>query len=328
MLAYIRKSNERLMADLLVTADIKINGGRPWDILIKNNDLFDRISINGSLGLGEAYMDNWWECEALDQFFYKLLRHRLDRKFRANFPSPIFNSPQVHYFQLPKQAEGHLKWVKNTMMRATTCSQRCLIPTWPTAAATGQRQRSARGPRGQTGDDLPKTRLAPGMRLLDIGCGWGSLIRYAARNYGVTAVGLTISKEQAALAKERCTGLPVEILLQDYRQTEGIFDAVASVGMFEHVGYKNYRDFMQVARRCLKDDGLFLLHTIAANNSVRNCDPWFENIFSPTACCLPSSRSAPPSKSGFIMEDWHNFGVNYDRTLWPGMKISSATGIC
>ena len=114
------------------------------------------------------------------------------------------------------------------------------------------------------------------MTLLDIGCGWGSLVRYAAQYYGISAVGLTVSKEQASLARERCKGLPVEIRLQDYREINEKFDAVVSVGMFEHVGYKNHRTFMQVAHRCLQDEGLLLLHTIASNETVHNCDPWFE----------------------------------------------------
>ena len=73
MLAYIRKSAELQMTDLLTTADIQVNGDRPWDIQVKNRDFFDRVSSSGSLGLGEAYMDGWWECESLDQFFFKLL---------------------------------------------------------------------------------------------------------------------------------------------------------------------------------------------------------------------------------------------------------------
>jgi len=175
-----------------------------------------------------------------------------------------------------------------------------------------------------------KLRLAPGMRLLDIGCGWGGLVRFAAHRYGVEAVGITVSKEQAALARERCAGVPVEIRLQDYRDVADTFDAVVSVGMFEHVGYKNYRTFMKIVRRCIKEEGLFLLHTIAANETSRTCDPWFDRYIFPGGM-LPSIRQLGAAiENQFVMEDWHNFGVYYDRTLmawhenfkhhWPRLK--------
>lgn len=160
-----------------------------------------------------------------------------------------------------------------------------------------------------------KLMLEPGMKLLDIGCGWGSLVRYAAKNYGVSAIGLTISKEQAWLAQRHCSDLPVEIRLQDYRQVEGTFDAIVSVGMFEHVGYKNYKTFMQVVNRCLKKNGLFLLHTIASNKSVHNCDAWFDKYIFPNGM-LPSIQQLGRAIEGqFVMEDWHNIGADYDATL-------------
>jgi cyclopropane-fatty-acyl-phospholipid synthase len=175
-----------------------------------------------------------------------------------------------------------------------------------------------------------KLRLAPGMRLLDIGCGWGSLLRFAARRYGVEAVGVTVSREQAELARQRCAGLPIEVRLQDYREISDTFDAIVSVGMFEHVGYKNYRTFMKVVRHCLSDEGLFLLHTIAANQTSRTCDPWFDKYIFPNGM-LPSIRQVGSAIEGLlIMEDWHNFGISYDRTLmawhdnfqrhWPILK--------
>jgi len=165
-----------------------------------------------------------------------------------------------------------------------------------------------------------KLLLRPGMTLLDIGCGWGSLVSYAAKNYGVSAVGLTISKEQAALAKQRCAGLSVDIRLQDYRELKEPFDAIASVGMFEHVGYKNYKTFMRLVRRCLKEEGLFLLHTIASNDSTRHNDPWIDKYIFPNSM-LPSIKQMGASmERQFIMEDWHNLGVDYERTLMAWHK--------
>ena len=160
-----------------------------------------------------------------------------------------------------------------------------------------------------------KLRLSPGMRFLDVGCGWGGLLHYAARYYGVKAVGVTVSKEQAKVAQERCSDLAVEVHIKDYREIKGNFDAIASVGMFEHVGYKNYSHFMQVVNRCLKENGLFLLHTIASNRTQFNCDPWFDKYIFPNGM-LPSIAQIGTAIEGyFIMEDWHNLGVDYDKTL-------------
>jgi cyclopropane-fatty-acyl-phospholipid synthase len=168
------------------------------------------------------------------------------------------------------------------------------------------------------------------MKVLDIGCGWGSFAKFAAERYGVSVVGVTVSKEQVALAQELCAGLPVEIILQDYREIKGQFDAIVSLGMFEHVGDKNYRVYFDVARRCLKDGGLFLLHTIGKSVSSRVTDAWIDKYIFPNGV-LPSVKQIVSAIEGiFVMEDWHNFGPDYDKTLmvwhqnfeahWPELK--------
>lgn len=153
------------------------------------------------------------------------------------------------------------------------------------------------------------------MRLLDIGCGWGGLAAYAARHYGVSVDGVTISAEQQKLAQQHCKGLNVSILLQDYRDLDKTYDRIVSVGMFEHVGPKNYDTYFSVVDRCLKPKGLFLLHTIGSNETGVNVDPWINKYIFPNGC-LPSIRQiASVSESRLIMEDWHNFGSDYDKTL-------------
>lgn len=160
-----------------------------------------------------------------------------------------------------------------------------------------------------------KIDLHAGQRVLDIGCGWGSFAKYAAEEYGVEVVGITVSKEQVQLGRERCKGLPVEIRLQDYRDINELFDHIVSLGMVEHVGCKNYRTYMQAAHRCLNDDGIFLLHTIGGNRSVQTTDPWIEKYIFPNSQ-LPSIRQLALAAEGlFVMEDWQNFGAYYDKTL-------------
>ncbi len=160
-----------------------------------------------------------------------------------------------------------------------------------------------------------KLQLQPGMRVLDIGCGWGGLAYFMAKNYGVSVTGVTISAEQQKMAQSRCEGLDVTILLKDYRDLKDQFDRVVSVGMFEHVGPKNYATYFEVVDRNLKPEGLFLLHTIGAKISDNNVDPWIDKYIFPNGC-LPSVRQiATASEPHFIMEDWHNFGTDYDTTL-------------
>ena len=314
MLLNIRKSAEQQMTDLLATADIEVNGGRPWDIQVNNNNFFDRVSSSGSLGLGEAYMEGWWDCQALDQFFFKLLRHGIEQKFRTS-PPVIANTIRAVIFNRQSRRKAFEVGEKHydagndlfELMLDPHMAYSCGY--WKDAGNLQQAQEA------KLELICRKLQLSPGMNLLDIGCGWGSLVRYAAERYGVSAVGLTISKEQAALARKRCADLPVEIRIQDYRETKGTFDAVVSVGMFEHVGYKNYRTFMRVVRECLKDNGLFLLHTIASNDTEYHCDPWFDKYIFPNGM-LPSIKQMGASmEQQFIMEDWHNIGVDYDSTL-------------
>jgi cyclopropane-fatty-acyl-phospholipid synthase len=179
-----------------------------------------------------------------------------------------------------------------------------------------------------------KIGLDKGMLVLDIGCGWGVLAKYMATKFKVNVVGITVSKNQFRFAKKLCEKLPVTIQLQDYRDLQGKFDRVVSVGMFEHVGFKNYSQYMKVASRVLKEDGLFLLQTIGNNQSHKQIDPWIQKYIFPNAM-LPSVQQIGKAIEGnLLMEDWHNFGPDYDKTLmawfsnfkrnWP--KISKKYG--
>ncbi len=295
-------------------ADIQIGGDRPWDIQIHYEETIPRIIAERSIGLGESYMDGWWDCEALDEFCYRILHAGADDIAKNRI---MLTMQAMGYFLRNRQnirrarqvAEQHYDLDNHLfeLMLGRTMAYSCAY--WQKADTLDEAQDAKL--------DLicRKLELEPGMSFLDIGCGWGSLVEYATKHYGVTAVGITVSKEQAELARERCKGLPVDIILEDYRELKGRFDRIASVGMFEHVGRRNYSTYIQTAERLLKDDGLMLLHCIGNNQSEVGHDPWIEKYIFPNGE-LPSIKQIAQAVEGhFIVEDLHNFGPDYARTL-------------
>jgi len=136
-----------------------------------------------------------------------------------------------------------------------------------------------------------------------------------AEKYDVEVVGVSVSKEQVALANEKANGLKAEFRLQDYRDVDEQFDRIYSLGMFEHVGFKNYQEYFEVAHRCLKDGGLFLLHTIGHWKTSEKVDPWIERYIFPNSILPSTELIANHSSELFNVEDWHNFGLDYVKTL-------------
>jgi cyclopropane-fatty-acyl-phospholipid synthase len=303
-----------IVADLLARADVRINGDRPWDMRIHDESMAERVLAYGSLGLGESYMDGQWHAERLDEFFSRVLAARLDREVEHPVRLAVYalrhrflnlqnirrawQVGEVHYDL------GNAFYEKMLDRRMTyTCGY------WENARDLDESQEA------KLDMICRKLDLKPGQRVLDIGCGWGSFMQFAAEHYGVECVGVTISKQQAEWGRERCKRLPVEFRLMDYREIDEPFDHIASVGMFEHVGHKNYRIYFEVARRCLKDGGLFLLHTIGRNRRNSTPDPWIDRYIFPNGELPSLGRIAEAVEDLFIIEDVHSFGADYDRTL-------------
>ncbi|WP_338805207.1 cyclopropane fatty acyl phospholipid synthase [Xenorhabdus griffiniae] len=314
----------RIAHELLQEIDIDINGKRPFDIRIKNPDFYKRVLKEGSLGLGESYMDGWWECDRLDIFFYKVLRagleHRIPKNIKDIFKiiiSRIFN------LQSPKRAwivgKEHYNLGNDLFIRMLDPHMQYSCGYWKDANTLEEAQSH------KLRLICEKLQLSPGMTLLDIGCGWGGLAAYAAENYGVSVTGVTISAEQQKYAQERCKDLNVEIILEDYRNLNLQFDRVVSVGMFEHVGPKNYDNYFSIVKKNLKPDGLFLLHTIGSNIDKSGSDAWISKYIFPNGCLPSIAKIAKTTTGKFVMEDWHNFGADYDRTLmaWYEQFIAS-----
>lgn len=304
---------QRRVEALLQEADITPGGRRPQDIDIIDPRFYARVLADGSLGLGESYMDGWWQAHSLDDFLVHLLEARLDERVHGS--GEVWDALKARVFNLQAGQRSYEVGKRhydlgNDLYRAML-GKRLVYSCgyWRQAANLDDAQEAKL--------DLicRKLGLQPGMRVLDIGCGWGEALKYATQHYGVQGVGVTISVEQAEFARALCADLPVEIRLQDYRELDEPFDAILSVGMFEHVGVKNYRRYFEVARRCLGDEGLFLLHSIGTNISRDHTDPWIGRYIFPNSM-LPSAVQISTAMEGlFVLEDWHNFGADYDRTL-------------
>ncbi|WP_072568296.1 cyclopropane fatty acyl phospholipid synthase [Enterobacter sp. SA187] len=304
----------RIVSELLGRAGITINGSSPVDIQVKNPHFFKRVLQEGSLGLGESYMDGWWDCERLDIFFNNVLRAGLENQLPHHLKDTLrIAGARLFNLQSKRRAwivgKEHYDLGNDLFSRMLDPQMQYSCAYWKDATTLADAQLA------KLKLICEKLQLQPGMRVLDIGCGWGGLAQYMAQHYDVSVVGVTISAEQQKMAQERCQDLDVTILLQDYRDLNEQFDRIVSVGMFEHVGPKNYATYFEVVDRNLKPDGLFLLHTIGSNKTDHHVDPWINKYIFPNGC-LPSVRQiATASEPHFVMEDWHNFGSDYDKTL-------------
>ena len=305
-----------VLRDLAAKAGIAFNGPAPWDIQVHDRHVYRHILTQGSLGFGEAYMDGLWDCEALDELFTRLLAAEVDtrlpglarlRVLAEMARQQLFNLQNLRRaFQV---AEEHYDLGNDIFEVMLDASMTYSCGYWAEADNLHQAQLA------KLDMICRKLELQPGETLLDIGCGWGGMAQHAARHYGVEVVGITVSREQQALARQRCQGLPVQIELTDYRTLQGRFDKIVSVGMFEHVGAKNYPVYFDSVLRLLKDDGLFLLHTIGNHRTLRYADPWIDKYIFPNGK-LPSAQTLCNVLNGrLLIEDWHNFGQDYDRTL-------------
>ena len=326
-------SAKNKVAELLRSADIEIDGGRPWDIQVHDERLYHRVIAEGTIGAGESYMDGWWDVEQLDEFFTRVLKARFDQQIRTwsmylqVLLSRIGNYQKRHAQRVAIQHYDISNRLYEAMLGPTmqyTCAY---------YGADGGETTLDQAQRAKLSLIARKLHLEPGMRVLELGGGFGELSRYLAAEHDCEVVNYNISRQQVEYARGLCEGLPVDIRHEDYREAaslDELFDRVVSVGLMEHVGPKNYRGFFELAKSRLKTGGLALVHTIGGNKSRTMADPWITRYIFPGGV-IPSEAWLTRTKEGlFVLEDWHNFGPDYDRTLmaweanfvgaWPQLK--------
>ncbi|MBI5571227.1 MAG: cyclopropane fatty acyl phospholipid synthase [Desulfomonile tiedjei] len=321
--------HKQIVKDLFSLCDITIDGANPWDLQVTDDRFYARVLADKSLGLGESYMDGWWQCARVDEFICRILQARVDRQVNGSWklllPALLAVVSNRQSLMRSRQvAERHYDLGNDLFFsfldpyNQYSCA--CFNGTDDLDHAQVNKMELI----------CRKLNLKGGDHVLDIGSGWGGLALYMTEKFACTVTAINISDEQIAFAREFCKSLPVEILQADYRRVEGTFDEVVSVGMFEHVGRKNYRVFMETVHRCLKDGGVFLLHTIGNNRSQYESDPWVSRYIFPNGE-LPSVAQISRAVEGlFVVEDLHNLGPHYDRTLmawnerfqsaWPSLS--------
>lgn len=301
------------LEDLFASCGIDVDGPNAWDIQVHHEDFHARVLADGSLGLGESYMEGWWDVRDLDGFIYRLFVNHADEKVKTWRNALAWLTAALTNLQRQSRAfqigERHYD-LGNDFYEAMLDSRMMYsCAYWQDAATLDEAQEA------KLDLTLGKLGLRPAQRVLDVGCGWGGALKHAVQKYGVIGVGVTVAREQAAYARRSCEGLPVAIRLQDYREMREKFDHAFSIGMFEHVGVRNYRRYMRVVRRCLHPGGRFLLHTIGGFKSTNHTDPWIHRYIFPNSM-IPSREQIERAITGvFTVGGWQSIGEHYERTL-------------
>jgi cyclopropane-fatty-acyl-phospholipid synthase len=310
---YSQSAKQRI-TELLAIAGISVNGNARWDIQVHNDNFYKRVLAGGSLALGESYMEGWWDCNSRDEFFSRVLSTNLENiiKKSPKLVAEIMLTKIVNYQTQSRVFNNiHKHYDIGNELFSKMLDKRMIYSCayWKDAATLDEAQENKL--------DLAcrKLKLEPGMHVLDIGCGWGGFAKFAVEKYGARVTGISISEEQVQYCKKLCTGLPIEIKLIDYREVNEKFDRIVSFGMYEHVGHKNSHTFMQAASNCLENDGFFLLQTVGNPVTKTYADRWVNKYILPN-CTMPSITQIGQAIEGiFLIEDLHNFGPDYDKTL-------------
>jgi cyclopropane-fatty-acyl-phospholipid synthase len=312
------KFSKVFIKGLLLKAGITIGGNKPYDIHVHNEAFYDLVMTSGSLGLGESYIEKYWDCAQIDEFINRIIRADLSSEVGKDFKSLArIILAKVKNYQKASQSASDISehydigdgWYESFLdnRMVYTCGY------WKNATNLDEAQEA------KLNLSCRKEKIEDGMHILDIGSGWGSYAKYVLENFkNVTVTGISNCKTHVQYATNTCKAYKnrVEFQLHDWGKIAGKYDAIASFGMFEHVGPKNYRRFMKKVYNSLSsDESLFLLHCISSNTATTSTDPYIQKRIFP-GTVIPSVAGISKATDGLLkLEDWHLFGQDYDTTL-------------
>ncbi len=305
---------QKKIEKLLEGSGLEINGKKACDPQIHNPRFFRRVLAEGSIGLGESYMEKWWDCAQPDDFFHRLFSIDIEKKAKK-----VRNlrrlAVKAKLFNLQTKARAKKSVITHYDL-GNELYQKMLDPLmiyscgfWEGAKNLAQAQEN------KLNRLCKKLHLKPGQRVLDIGCGWGGFAFFAAKHYHVKVIGITLSPEQKKIAEKKCKELDVEIRLQDYRDVNEKFDRIISIGMLEHVGHKNYATYMEKIFQNLNTNGICLLSFIGGNKTRHNTDPWINKYIFPNGMIPSLAQLGKAIENKFVLEDLQNIGLHYDKTI-------------
>ena len=311
------------------TLEVRLPGGQvrhfgsgpAVSLTIHDDAFFRRIATRGKLGVGESYTAGEWDSDDLVVLFELLLRNAATAADRhAGWRRLLETRPRLD------RRNGLLRSRRNIAYHYDLGNElfRLMLDetmTYSCAVFERDGESLADAQRRKYGQICERLRLGPGDRVLEIGCGWGGFARFAATEYGCSVTGLTISAEQAALARERTAGLDVRILEEDYRRHVGSYTKVASIEMLEAIGERQFGTYFETIDRLLEPGGLACVQTILIPDDrwerYRRSPDWIERYVFP-GCLIPSLTAltrAMTSNSRLMVHEVDEIGYHYAETL-------------
>ena len=298
-------------------AGIECDGSDPGDPQIRDPRFYRRVLFGGSVGLGDSYMEGWWECERIDLFIEKLLRSgvsdgvpRFDDWVLKLVSRIVDRQDRVRSLRVAKEHYDNSPefYVGVLGEKAKYIFYTCAFWKDPNESLEEAQLNKA--------DMLcQKAGLKPGMTILDIGCGWGGFLAYAADTYGTEGIGLSISEPQIEYARQRYSDPRIDFRLQDYRDFKDKADAVVSICMIEHVGPRHHREYFQRAYDALAENGRFALQCILSKAKSSMSDPWLDKRIFPGGNLLMMDQLKSATKGLFDIVHEEFFPDDYVRTL-------------
>jgi cyclopropane-fatty-acyl-phospholipid synthase len=311
-------SSREIITQLALVSGINIG----TDIIVNDERFYDKVFKDDSLGLGESYMLGWWDAGdiSLDEIFYRISKADLKSKLNelSYYTKIKMISLVIYNYWFPVNRIEDSKIIALQHYDLGNDIYESMLDPMVYSCAYFKNSSDSLSQAQVNKMELiaQKIDIKSGMKILDIGCGWGELAKYLSLS-GAFVDAITISEQQYKYAVEYFGNDHAKFYLTDYRtfNPEYQYDAIVSVGMFEHVNSNNYKEFMKIVHKLLKPKGIFLLHTIGSNITTTICDRWINKYIFPNSALPSLAQIANSSEKIFAIEDVQNLGPHYDKTL-------------